>query len=328
MSSPPRPHRIAVLDSHTLSDGDLDFGPLQRLGDCHFYPRTAPAEVVACCSGAELVLTNKVVLDAAVMAALPQLRYIGVLATGYNVVDLAAARACGIVVTNVPAYSTASVAQHVFALLLEWTQQVGHHDRRVHAGAWSGCADFSFRERPLVELAGQTFGIVGYGAIGAAVARIAQAFGMEVLVATRTPTRHPELVQGSLVAVSLDELLARADLISLHCPLTPETDRLINSARLRQMKTGAILINTGRGGLLDEAAVAAALHGGQLGALLTDVLGSEPPAGDNPLLQAPRTIITPHIAWATRAARQRLLDTVVANVAAFLAGRPQNQVNG
>ncbi|MBN2645551.1 MAG: D-2-hydroxyacid dehydrogenase [Desulfuromonadaceae bacterium] len=319
--------KIVVLDGHTLNDGDLSWQALETLGPCTVYPRTAPQQVAERCADAELVLTNKVVLDAQQLQALPRLRYIGVLATGYNVVDLEAARRQGIVVTNVPAYSTDSVAQMVFALLLEWCQQVGHHNRRVHEGAWSGCVDFTFRDTPLLELAGKTFGVVGFGQIGAAVTRIAQAFGMNVLVSTRTPADHPELVQGRYPVVSVDELFQQSDVISLHCPLTAETSRLVNGERLAGMKAGAILINTGRGPLLDEQAVADALQRGQLGALLVDVLSTEPPGADNPLLTAPNCLITPHIAWATLAARQRLMATVVANVRAFLAGTPQNQVN-
>ena len=319
--------KIVVLDGYTLNSGDLDWAPLQALGHCKIYPRTAPDQIVERARNAEIVLTNKVMLGERELLELPKLRYIGVLATGTNVVDLVSAARRQIVVTNVPAYSTMSVAQMVFSLLLEVVQQVGHHNRRVHDGAWSDSTDFSFRETPLVELDGLTLGIVGFGNIGQAVARIAESFGMKVLVHVRRSHRFKELQQGRGPRDSeLDKLFAQSDVISLHCPLTEQTRHLVDERRLALMKPGAILINTARGPLLDEAAVAAALHCGRLGGLAVDVLSSEPPSEDNPLLHAPRCVITPHIAWATLAARQRLLRTVVANVAAFQDGAPQNVV--
>lgn len=320
--------KIVVLDGYTLNPGDLDWQPLQALGECTFYPRTASHQVVERAQGAEIVVTNKVVLGAEQFAALPQLRYVGVSATGTNVVDLDAAREHGVVVTNVPAYSTMSVAQQVFALLLELTTQVGHHNRRVQQGAWCESADFCFRDTPLVELDGLTLGLVGFGNIGQAVARIAQSFGMNVLVYARHPERHKQLQGGrGPVPVELDGLFAMSDVVSLHCPLTEETAGLVDERRLAMMKPGTFLINTARGPLLDECAVAAALHSGRLAGAGLDVLSQEPPNADNPLLTAPNCIITPHIAWATSAARQRLLTTVVNNIAAFQGGRPINQVN-
>lgn len=315
--------KIVILDGYAANPGDLDWSPLGVLGEVTVHERTPAELTLARAAGAQVVLTNKVVLGAAEMAALPELRYIGVLATGYNVVDVAAARERGVVVTNVPAYSTPSVAQHVFALLLELTRGVGHHAGRVRQGRWSASPDFAFWETPQVELAGLTFGIIGFGAIGQAVARIAQAFDMRVLVCTRTsrPAAWPEVR-----FVGLDELFALADVISLHCPLTEETRGLVDAPRLAAMKPTAYLLNTGRGPLVDEAALAAALHAGQIAGAGLDVLCQEPPAADNPLFTAPHCLITPHLAWATTAARQRLLDVAIDNVRAFLGGREQNRV--
>ncbi len=317
--------KIVVLDGHTLNPGDLDWGPLEDLGECSIFARTAPKQVAERAAEAELVLTNKALLPAETIAALPKLKYIGVLATGYNVVDLEAARERGIVVTNVPGYSTPSVCQMVFALLLEMTQQVGHHARLVREGEWSRCVDFSFHDRPLLELAGKTLGLVGFGQIGRQVAKVAQAFGMQVLVSTANPDKYKD--ETGVKFTDTDSLFSESDIISLNCPLTEETRHLVNTARLARVKQGALLINTGRGQLIDEAAVAEALTDGYLGGYAADVLSSEPPAEDNPLLSVPNCFITPHIAWATGAARQRLLDTVVANAKAFLEGAPQNQVN-
>jgi len=262
------------------------------------------------------------------LAHLPKLRYISVLATGTNVVDLAAARARNIPVSNVPAYSTASVAQMVFALLLEMTQQVGHHAARVTEGAWCRSTDFSFCERPLVELEGMTLGIVGFGAIGRRVAQIARAFGMKLLVQTAHPEKYRSTPDAANVEfVDLDTLFARSDVVSLHCPLTETTQNIVDCQLLATMKRRAFLINTGRGPLLDEMAVATALKDGILAGVGVDVLSCEPPKSDNPLLAAPNIFITPHIAWATRAARERLLAVSVANVARFINGTLQNVVN-
>lgn len=320
--------RIVVLDGYALNPGDLDWRPLQALGACTIYDRTPPAEVVARSREAEILLTNKTELDRGIIAQLPNLRYIGVLATGVNVVDLVAARERGISVTNAPGYSTPSVAQMVFALLLELTSQAGHHSRLVREGRWSVAEDFSFWDRPLVELAGLTLGLVGFGQIGRQVARIARAFDMRVLVHTAHPQHYVGDPAAAEVAfVELDALFEQSDVVSLHCPLTPATDRLVDSRRLAMMRPGALLLNTGRGPLIDEPALAAALASGQIGGAGLDVLSVEPPPADHPLLQTPNCLITPHIAWATRAARERLLRIVVANLQGFLSGKPHNVVN-
>ncbi|OGR36134.1 MAG: glycerate dehydrogenase [Desulfuromonadales bacterium GWD2_61_12] len=320
--------KIVVLDGYTLNPGDLDWQPLEALGDCTIHERTPKELLLERAAGAEVLLTNKVVVGEAEMAALPQLRYIGVLATGYNIVDVAAARRHGITVCNVPAYSTASVAQLTFALLLELTSQVGHHADRVRAGGWASCRDFSFRERPLVELEGLTLGIVGFGAIGRQVAVLGHAFGMAVLVHTAHPERYQATPDGAAVHfVGRDELFAASDVVSLHCPLTEATQGLVDARRLALMRSSAFLLNTSRGALIDEGALAAALNAGKLAGAGLDVLTLEPPAAGNPLLTAANCCITPHIAWATIAARTRLLATTVANVRAFMQGAPQNVVN-
>lgn len=316
--------QIVVLDGYTLNPGDLDWSPLEDLGSVSVFARSAAKQVVERAASAEIVLTNKAPLDAETIASMPNLQYIGVTATGVNVVDLSAAAARGIVVCNVPGYSTASVCQMVLALLLEMTQQVGHHAQLVRAGKWSQCVDFSFHDRPLIELANKTFGVVGYGQIGRQIALLARAFGMRVLVNTANPDKYKD--EKEIDFVDIDSLFSAADVISLNCPLTEKTQALVNTARLARVKTGALLINTGRGQLVDEAAVADALMAGYLGGYAADVLCVEPPPADNPLLQAPNCFITPHIAWATSEARQRLLDTTIANISAFLAGAPQNRV--
>jgi len=320
--------KIIVIDGYAMNPGDLNWGALNSLGTCRFYERSTREQVVERCRGAQCVLTNKVVFSEEVMAALPELRYIGVTATGYNVVDIEAARRRNITVTNVPAYSTASVAQMVFALLLELTQQVGRHSELVGRGDWTKSPDFCFWDRPLVELEGRVMGLVGFGQIARRVAAIAQALGMEVSVYTRHPERHTQEFQSmGCRAVDLDTMFSTCDVISLHCPLTPETAGLVSEERLRLMRPGAFLINTARGPLVDEQALAAALNSGQLGGAGLDVLSSEPPLADNPLLQASNCFITPHIAWATKAARQRLLTVSVENLAAFLAGEKRNVVS-
>jgi len=315
--------KIVVLDGYTMNPGDLSWEGLEELGECAVYERTPPERVVERAAGAEVVLTNKVVLDGAVMARLPALKYIGVLATGYNVVDTAAARERGIVVTNVPAYSTRSVAQLVMALVLELAHHVGDHSRGVHEGRWTRSPDFAYWDWPLVELDGLAMGIVGFGQTGRAVADLARAFGMRVLVHTRTPTAGP-----GVEFVDLATLLRRSDVVSLHCPLTPETEGLVNAGRLALMKPTAFLINTSRGPVVNERDLAEALNAGRIAGAGLDVLSTEPPKADNPLLAAKNCFITPHFAWATRAARERMMKTVVANVRAFLAGRSQNVVNG
>jgi glycerate dehydrogenase len=313
---------IVVLDGFTLNPGDLAWSSLAALGDLTVHDRTPPQLTVARCGSAPIVLTNKVVLDAAALAQLPDLRYVGVLATGYNVVDTAAAAAAGVVVTNVPAYSTASVVQLTFALLLELASGVGRHAGLVRAGRWSAGPDFMFTDGPLTELAGLTLGLIGLGQIGLGVARVAQALGLEVLAHTRTP--RPS---AGVTLVGLDELLAASDIVSLHCPLTDANRGLIDARAIALMKPGAWLLNTARGPLVNEADLAAALNDGRLAGAALDVLSSEPPAPDNPLLTAPNCLITPHLAWASTAARRRLMAEAVANVAAFLAGTPRNVVS-
>lgn len=319
--------KIVVLDGYAMNPGDLSWEPLGNLGECRVFDRTLPEQVSERAAGAKIVLTNKVLLSRQTIAKLPALKYIGITATGTNVVDLQAARERGIPVTNVPAYSTRSVAQMVFALLLEMTQQVGHHARLVRQGQWSASPDFCFWERPLVELDGLTMGIVGAGAIGSTVARLAAAFGMKVLVHTRTPEKHRAALGVEVGFVDLETLFRKSDVVSLHCPLTSETAGMVNAERIGTMKPTAFLINTGRGPLIDEKALAEALNADRIAGAGLDVLSVEPPPGDNPLPGAKNCIITPHIAWATRAARERLMTTVVANVAAFLAGRETNVVN-
>ncbi len=315
--------KIVVLDGYTMNPGDLSWERLEELGDCVIYERTPPQDTLARAEGADVLLTNKVLLNRDLIAQLPQLKYIGVTATGVNVVEVQAARERNITVTNVPAYSTRSVAQMTFALLLELTHHVGDHARAVREGRWTRCPDFSFQDYPLIELDGLTMGIVGFGQIGRAVADLALAFGMEVLVHTRTPpANHPASVQ----FIERDTLFRCSDVISLHCPLTPETHHLVNADRLAQMQPTAFLINTGRGPLVDEPALAQALEDGQLAGAALDVLSTEPPPADHPLLSAKNCLITPHHAWATRAARTRLMEITVANLRAFIEGKPQNVV--
>lgn len=318
------PDSIVILDAFTANPGDLDWEALAKLAPLKLHDRTAPAEIVARATSATLVLTNKTPLTAETIASLPGLRFIGVLATGVNVVDVAAARARGIGVSNVPAYGTPSVAQAVFALLLELTHRTGHHAEAVRAGRWSSCPDFSFWDFPLVELAGRTFGIVGYGQIGRAVARIAAAFGMKV-IATKSDDRPGH--DGEVELVTMDTLFRAADVISLHCPLTAKTQGLVNAERLAQMKPGALLINTGRGPLIVESDLADALNAGRIAGAGLDVLSTEPPPPGNPLVTAKNCLITPHFAWATREARGRLIEIATENVRAFLAGTPRNVVN-
>lgn len=316
--------KIVILDGYTLNPGDLNWNALRALGECVVHDRTPPASVMDRATDAEVLLTNKTVLTGEHIQALPRLRYVGVLATGYNVVDLAAARERGVIVTNVPAYSTRSVVQLTFALLLELTLHVGHHAQTVRDGRWSRSVDFAYWDTPLIELEGLTLGIVGFGRIGRAVAAVALAFGMKVLVHTPRPPEDTPLPVGF---VALDDLFRHADVVSLHCPLTPQTQSLVNCERLTLMKPGAFLLNTGRGPLVDEDALAEALNTGRIAGAGLDVLSTEPPRADNPLLAAKNCVITPHIGWATRAARERLMTVAVANVRAFLEGQPQNVVS-
>ena len=317
--------RIVVLDAYTANPGDLSWEPLSALGQLEIYDRTAPEDVVVRATGAEVVLVNKVKITREVMAALPELRYVGVLATGYNVVDIQAAHEHGVVVTNVPAYSTMSVAQMVFAHLLNITNSVAQYTGEVKGGKWSSCEDFCFYNVPLTELDGRTMGIVGLGNTGMAVARIARAFGMKVVAMSSKSVEMLETL-GICKAESYEELFASADVLSLHCPLAEDTLHLVNAERLALMKSNAILINTGRGPLVDEQALADALNQGRLRAAGVDVLSEEPPQNGNPLLGARNCHITPHIAWATAEARQRLLATAIENVKAFVEGTPQNTI--
>ncbi len=316
--------KIVVLDGYTLNPGDLTWKDLEALGECTIYDRSAPEDTLKRADGAAIVLTNKTMLSADIIDRLDDLRYIGVLATGYNVVDAEAAGLRGIPVTNVPTYGTDSVAQMAFAHLLNLTQNVAHHGQTVRDGRWSSCPDFCYWDTPLIELAGLTMGIIGFGRIGRATARLATAFGMKVIA--YDPAAPPQVPRGCEM-VPLDRVLQRADVISLHCPLTSETEKLINAQRLAMMKKTTLLINTSRGPVIDEHALANALNSEQIAGAGLDVLSAEPPEKDNPLLGARNCHITPHIAWATLAARQRLLNVAVDNVRAYLAGKPQNVVN-
>lgn len=313
---------IVVLDGYTLNPGDLSWNELQSLGACAIYDRTPPAEVVRRAAGAGVVLTNKTELTGGHIQNLPQLKYIGVLATGTNVVDLAAAHARGIPVTNVPAYGTKSVAQMTFALLLELTNHVGHHARTVSEGRWTSSTDWCYWDSSLVELEGLTLGIVGFGRIGRAVGELGAAFGMKVLACVHTAKVAPPFVR----FVELDTLFRDSDVVSLHCPLTPQTAKLVDARRLALMKPTSFLLNSSRGLLVDEHALAEALNSGRIAGAAVDVLSREPPPADNPLLAARNCVITPHLAWATCAARSRLMKIAVENVRAFLQGKPQNVV--
>jgi glycerate dehydrogenase len=314
---------IVALDTYPINPGDLRWDAVTALGPTALYDRTLPAELPGRVADAGIILTNKVPITGQLMTQLPQLKYIGVMATGYNIVDIPAARAAGIIVSNVPSYSTTSVAQLVFALLLELTHHTAEHSASVHAGDWAGCADFNYRVSPLIELAGRTMGIVGYGEIGKAVAGIASAFGMNVLVATRTPFPSSKLLQ----CVDMETVFRESDVVSLHCPLTPETAGLVNERRLSMMKSNAIIINTSRGPIVDEPALAAALNSDRIAGAGIDVLSTEPPQPQNPLLTAKHCVITPHVGWATLAARTRLIAVIAENIAAFLRGTPQNVVS-
>ena len=310
--------KIIILDGGVANPGDLSWDDLAALGDLTVYDYTAPEDVIPRIGNASIILTNKTVISANVISACPNLRYIGVLATGYNVVDIAEAKKRGIIVANVPAYSTPTVAQLTMALLLEIALHVGHHSRVVHEGKWSACRDFAFWDYPLMELAGKTFGIVGYGSIGKAVAKLAQAFGMNVLAYSRHGAEefHTEL----------DELYAKADIVSLHCPLTAENTGMINKETIAKMKDGVIILNTARGGLINEADLREALLSGKVYAAASDVTCKEPINADSPLLGLENMIITPHIAWAATEARQRLLSVAIDNVRQYLCGNPQNNV--
>lgn len=315
--------KIVVVDGHTLNPGDISWQGFVALGDCEIYEHSPADTVVPRCRDAEVVLTNKVVFDAAVLSRLPKLRYLGVTATGVNVVDVAAAKHQGVVVTNIPGYGTHSVAQFVFAQLLNWAQPVAYYGQTVKERRWSRSRDFCYYDHTMVELAGKSLGVIGFGAIGRQVTQIALAFGMQVLVHTRTPPAS--LPAGAQVA-SLERLAAESDVISLHCPLTADNAGFVNRSFLQRMKPGAYLINTGRGALIDEAALVEALQQRRIAGAALDVLTVEPPPADHPLLALDNCIITPHIAWATREARERLMGIAVDNLRAFLAGAPVNCV--
>ncbi len=316
--------RIVVLDGHTLNPGDLSWDQLLSLGTCSIYERTPSDQILVRAEGADALLTNKTPLTRDTLTRLPSLRYIGVLATGHNIVDGRAASEQGIIVTNVPAYSTMSVTQVVFAHLFSLTHHMGHHIAAVRDGRWCAQPDFSFWDRPLTEVAGLTMGIIGLGRIGSAVAQVALALDMHVVAVDRRPASDcPREVR----MVPLDELFRISDVLTLHCPLTPETEGLVNRTRLALMKPTALIINTSRGPVIDEQALTEALNAGSIAGAGLDVLSMEPPRPDNPLLSAPNCSITPHFAWASTAARARLLEEVATNLRAFLAGTPRNVVN-
>lgn len=315
--------KIVVLDGYSVNPGDMSWNGFEKLGDLKVYDRTAPDQILERAADAPVIITNKVPLTGETLRRLPALKYVGVLATGYNIVDIEEARRLGIVVTNIPAYSTDSVAQMVFAHLLNIVQRVDFYTDEIKAGEWCRCADFCYMKFPHMELADKTMGIIGYGNIGGAVGKIAHAFGMKVVTPSSKPASElPHYVE----KVSMDELLRTADVVSLHCPLTDSTRHLINERRLAMMKPSAILINTGRGPLVDDHALANALNNGTIYAAGLDVLSTEPPREDNPLLTARNCFFTPHIGWATAEARQRLMNIAVSNLESYLGGHPVNNV--
>jgi len=317
--------KIVVLDGYTLNPGDLSWNNLKEIGEVVIYDRTPSGKILERSKDAEILFTNKTPLNEETLNALPSLKYIGVLATGYNVVDIAAAKSRGIVVTNVPSYSTLSVAQLTFALLLELCQHVQRHSDSVLSGKWASSVDFSFRDYPLIELAGKTIGIIGFGSIGQSVANIADSFGMNVISFSRTQTVQSR--RTNFKWVTIDELFEKADVVTVHCPLVPETKGLVNIGHLRKMKKSAFLLNTSRGAVVTEEDLAYALNNDLIAGAGVDVLSLEPPSADNPLLKAKNCIITPHIAWATREARIRLMDIAVNNLTHFLGDMPVNKVS-
>jgi glycerate dehydrogenase len=315
--------KIVILDGYTCNPNDLSWTQFEEFGELIVFDRTERKDVIRRTQGADMLFTNKTVLDKEIIEQLDNIKYIGVLATGYNVVDIHAAKEKGIVVTNVPGYSTASVAQHVFSLLLEITARTGHHDKTVKNGRWSDSVDFCYWDYPLMELASKTFGVLGYGRIGKQTAQIAKAFGMKVIAYDRGRTNHDEVVE----KVLLDDLFKRSDIISLHVPLFEDTKEIINKKSIATMKDGVIIINTSRGPLINEQDLADALTSGKAKAAGLDVLTQEPPAKDNPLIPLDNCLITPHIAWAPKEARQRLLDIAADNLKKFFNGIEQNKVN-
>lgn len=315
--------KIIVLDGYTLNPGDLSWDGLKALGECAIYDRTPAEQTIERAKDAEIVLTNKTVIDRDAINSLDKLRYIGVLATGFNVVDVAAAREREVAVTNIPAYGTKSVSQMTFALILELAGRVGHHSETVHGKRWCKSKDFCYWDYPLVELEGLSIGIIGFGRIGQSVAEIAKGFGMKILASNKS--MKTTSVPG-VTMTDLDTLFRESDIISLHCPMTADNKGFINAQRLAMMKPNAFLINTSRGPLIDEEALANALNSGQIAGAGLDVLSVEPPKRDNPLLSAKNCIITPHIAWATLAARERLMKIAIGNVRSFIEGKPVNMV--
>lgn len=315
--------KIIVLDGYAANPGDLLWDDLEALGDCKIYERTAPEEVVERATGAEVILINKVVITAEQMAALPDLKYIGITATGYNIVDVKAAKELGIIVTNIPAYATPSVGQMVFAHILNITNQVSHHSNEVHAGRWTNCKDFCFWDTPQIELLGKKMGLIGLGQTGYNTARIAIGFGMKVWAYT---SKSKLQLPPEIHKMEIDQIFHECDFISLHCPLKDDTFEMVNARRLSLMKPTAVLINTGRGQLINEHDLAHALNSEQIYAAGVDVLSTEPPKADNPLLSARNCYITPHIAWATSAARTRLMSILIENIKAYQAGHPINNV--
>lgn len=316
--------KIVVMDGKGINPGDMSWKQIQQFGELIVYERTASEEIIDHVGDAEIVLTNKTVFDEDTIAKLKNVKYIGVLATGYNVVDLKAASKRGIVVTNIPAYSTDSVAQMTFAHILNVTNHVDHYARASRDGEWSRCPDFCYWDKPLVELAGKTIGIIGLGNIGMKVANIALNFGMNVIAYT---SKEPKEIPNGINKASIDNILSDSDIISLHCPLTKQTRELINKDSIAKMKRGVIVVNTGRGPLVNEEDVANALHNGLIGAYCADVMCSEPPSADNPLFVEQNAYITPHVAWASKEARIRLMDIAEKNIHSFLSGKPINVVN-
>ena len=319
--------KIVVVDGYTLNPGDLSWAELESLGQCDIYDRTPRDKVIQRCKGADIIVTNKVVFDKEIIDALPDLKCISVIATGYNVIDVKYAREKGIIVTNVPTYGTQSVAQMTFALLLELAHHVGYHSETVKSGKWSRCEDFCYWDKPLIELAGLTMGLIGFGRIGQTVAKLAQAFGMNVIAYDVALKSDDTVDMRNVKFVELDEIFTRSDVISLHCPLTDENRGLINAETLAKMKNSAFLINTSRGPLINEQDLANALNEEKIAGAAVDVLTVEPPKENSPLMSAKNCYITPHIAWATRAARSRLMKIAIDNIRAFLKGKPQNVVN-
>jgi glycerate dehydrogenase len=317
--------KIVILDAYTSNPGDLCWEGLENFGDLKVHERTAPEQVLERCSGCEIVLTNKVVLDPETIEKLPELKYIGVLATGTNVVDLNFAKERGICVTNIPGYSTDSVVQHILAFMLHFSSKVSVHNDAVQEGKWVNSVDFCFTLGTLNELSGKTLGVIGLGTIGRKLAKVADALGMKIVAAHQSSMNRLEL-PFEVEWLPMDEVFARSDFLSLNCPLTPETDKVVNAERLRKMKSSAVVINTGRGPLVDEQALADALNNGTIAGAGLDVLSTEPPSGDNPLLGAKNCVITPHIAWASREARERLITIATDNLSAYLSGISKNRV--